>query len=488
MIFRSFLFVCFLLMPLSVFAEKIRVACVGNSITYGAFIKDRDINSYPAQLQILLGKEYDVRNFGLSGCTVLDKGNIPYKKSRKYVESLNFNPDIVLLKMGTNDSKAFNWKYSSEFKNDYLSLVKAYASLPSKPRIILLTPLRCFLPEGDSSINNSVIEKGVIPLIEEIAYDEGLELVNLHNMFGCKWDSGLLPDKIHPSSAGAGKIAHRIYSYLKTSACAESHVNEFLFKGMKLASFNFHGFEGLEFTGNGLKYLVVKPKFVTKRNPWVLRARFWGHEPQTDIALLENGFHVAYCDVADMYGSPDAVKRWNTFYKKMTKSGLSEKVVLEGMSRGGLIVYNWAVRNPKKVACIYADAPVMDIKSWPMGEGKSDGSASDTEKMMRAYGFSEKEDALKWKNNPLDHASAIVEHRIPILHIVGDVDEIVPVSENTSVFEKRIKSLGGKIKIIHKPNVGHHPHSLYNPEPIVDFILSSIAIYKSDDVPVDKNN
>ena len=68
-------------MSLSVFAEKIRVACVGNSITYGAFITDRDINSYPAQLQVLLGKEYDVRNFGLSGCTVLDKGNMPYRKS-----------------------------------------------------------------------------------------------------------------------------------------------------------------------------------------------------------------------------------------------------------------------------------------------------------------------------------------------------------------------------------------------------------------------
>ena len=122
--------------------------------------------------------------------------------------SLHFNPDIVLLKMCSIDSKAFIWKYSSEFKNDYLALVKAYASLPSKPRVILLTPLRCFLPEDDSSINNSVIEEGVIPLIEEIAYDEGLELVNLHNLFGCKWDSGLLPDKIHPSSAGAGKIAH----------------------------------------------------------------------------------------------------------------------------------------------------------------------------------------------------------------------------------------------------------------------------------------
>ena len=100
-----------------------------------------------------------------------------------------------------------------------------------------------------------------------------------------------------------------------------------------------------------------------------MRARFWGHQPQTDIALLEQGFHIAYCDVADMYGADIAVKRWNKLYAKMVTEGFHKKVVLEGMSRGGLIVYNWAAQNTDKVACIYADAPVMDIKSWPMGRG-----------------------------------------------------------------------------------------------------------------------
>jgi pimeloyl-ACP methyl ester carboxylesterase len=110
----------------------------------------------------------------------------------------------------------------------------------------------------------------------------------------------------------------------------------------------------------------------------MIRARFWGHEPQTDIALLEHGFHIVYCDVADLYGSDKAVQRWNSFYKRMVKAGFNKKVALEGMSRGGLIVYNWAAQNPEKVACIYADAPVMDFKSWPMGQGKSAGSAMDT--------------------------------------------------------------------------------------------------------------
>lgn len=473
---RFILLVLCLCMSLCMSAKKTRVACVGNSITYGAFISDREQNSYPAQLQKLLGGDYEVRNFGLSGCTVLEKGNMPYVESSEYEESLEFNPDIVLFKMGTNDSKAFNWKYSSEFKSNYLSLIKSYMKLPSEPRIILLTPLRCFLSEDKGSINNTLIEKGIIPLIEEIAYEEELELVNLHNMFGNEWNSSLLPDKIHPSSMGAEKIAKKIYRYLIVSEKKSDTISDFQFKGMQCSNFNFHGFNGAEFTSDGLQYLVVKPKFVAKGHPWVLRARFWGHEPQTDIELLENGFYVAYCDVADMYGSDKAIKRWDKFYNKMIKAGMARRVVLEGMSRGGLIVYNWAARNPEKVACIYADAPVLDIKSWPMGEGKSEGSASDTNKMMKAYGFSKKKDALEWKNNPLDHCKIMVEYKIPILHVVGDSDDVVPVYENTAIFEKKISDFGGKIQVIHKSGIGHHPHSLYNPERIVSFILTNTIL------------
>lgn len=214
--------------------------------------------------------------------------------------------------------------------------------------------------------------------------------------------------------------------------------------------------------------------------PWVIRARFWGHEPQTDIELLEHGLHIAYCDVSDLYGSDKAIARWDKFYRLMTSNGFNKKVVLEGMSRGGLIVYNWAARNPEKVACIYADAPVMDLKSWPMGKGRSAGSAEDTGKLFTAYGFSNEDEALRWKKNPLDQARQIAEAKIPCLHVVGDADRIVPVDENTSIFEKEMEKMNAPITVIHKPGVDHHPHSLNNPQPIVHFILSAIGLYPNE--------
>lgn len=467
------LLILFIFVSQYINAEKIRVACVGNSITYGAFIPDRENNSYPAHLQKLLGNKYDVRNFGLSGSTVLEKGNMPYSKSSKYKEALDFEPNIVILKLGTNDSKAINWKYSLQFKNDYVSIINAFKEIHSKPRIILLTPLRCFLNEGNtSSINNNVIKDNIIPIIEEIAYEYRIELLNMHNMFGGKWDSDLLPDKIHPSANGSRKIAEKVYKYLLATSENINDTNDINIKNMEKKEFNFHGYCGFEFSNKDLKYLVVKPKFVAKGKPWLIRARFWGHEPQTDIELLENGFYITYCDVTDLYGAPKAVKRWDEFYKKMIKNGMSKKVVLEGMSRGGLIIYNWAAKNPDKVACIYADAPVMDIKSWPMGEWKSKGSDSDSRKMLDAYGFYCKEDALNWKKNPLDHVDVIVKNQISLLHVVGDKDEVVPVEENTKIFESNVKLRGGNIRVIHKKDVGHHPHSLFNPKEIVNFILN----------------
>ena len=97
----------------------------------------------------------------------------------------------------------------------------------------------------------------------------------------------------------------------------------------------------------------------------------------------------------------------------MVKAGFNKKVALEGMSRGGLIVYNWAAQNPEKVACIYADAPVMDFKSWPMGQGKSAGSAMDTKQLLNAYGFKNEAEALNWKKNPIDCAPTMAKLESP---------------------------------------------------------------------------
>ena len=215
-------------------------------------------------------------------------------------------------------------------------------------------------------------------VVEQLAYDNGLGIINLHNLFGNQWDQAIMPDRLHPSSIGAGAMARKIGDYLLNTVQSKpaAIVPE------NATSFNFHGYQGYDFQLDGVPCKVVRPAKEAQGRPWIWRARFWGHEPQTDIDLLEQGFHVAYCDVADLYGADKAVKRWNKFYKYLVKNGFHKKTVLEGMSRGGLIVYNWAAQNSDKVACIYADAPVMDIKSWPMGKGAYAGSAEDVTRML----------------------------------------------------------------------------------------------------------
>lgn len=246
----------------------------------------------------------------------------------------------------------------------------------------------------------------------------------------------------------------------------------------------FHSFEQIDFTLGDLKCKVVVPRQVADGKPWVWRARFFGHEPQFDIAMLRRGYHVVYCDVSNLYGSPEAVKRWNEFYRYLRfEHRFADRAVLEGMSRGGLIVYNWAAANPDKVAVIYGDAPVMDFKSWPGGKGNGTGSAGAWKTCLEAYRLTE-EEALTYKGNPIDNLAPLAKAGIPIIHVVGDADQVVPVAENTAIAEARYKQLGGVFQVIHKPDTGHHPHSLKDPQPIVDFVLQHDK--SLSDVPAEK--
>tara|TARA_B100001123_G_scaffold278243_1_gene309600 strand:+ start:191 stop:943 length:753 start_codon:yes stop_codon:yes gene_type:complete len=220
----------------------------------------------------------------------------------------------------------------------------------------------------------------------------------------------------------------------------------------------WNGFDIYRDKGN----MVVVPDKVAKGKPWIWRARFFGHQPQFDIAMLRKGYHIVYCNVSGLFGAPKAVKRWDDFYKNLCENhGFSKKVILEGMSRGGLIIYNWAAANPDKVAAIYGDAPVMDFKSWP---GHSNAG------ILKAYGFKNAAEAKAYTGNPIDNLEPLAKAGIPIIHVVGDLDKVVPVAENTGIAEKRYKKMGGIFKVIHK-QVGHHPHSLKDPKPLVDFML-----------------
>lgn len=236
----------------------------------------------------------------------------------------------------------------------------------------------------------------------------------------------------------------------------------------------WEGFQQENFQVGERKAFLIVPKQAATGKPWIWRTEFFGHEPQGDKALVGKGFHVAYIDVQNLYGAPKALDAMDAMYAHVTdKFQLSKKVVLEGFSRGGLFALNWAARHPDRVACIYNDAPVCDFKSWPGGRGKGKGSPADWERMKAAYGFASDAEALGYKLNPVDNLAPLAKAGIPILHICGADDEVVPMEENSLLVEKRYKELGGSFTLISKPNCGHHPHSLPDPTPIVEFVLKN---------------
>jgi pimeloyl-ACP methyl ester carboxylesterase/lysophospholipase L1-like esterase len=246
---------------------------------------------------------------------------------------------------------------------------------------------------------------------------------------------------------------------------------------------DYYGFTCREFSFEGHDAKIVFPEKAEEQRHWIWRARFWGHEPQTEIALLNKGFHLVYVDAAEYRGNTDAVELWNRFYDYLIKTySLNPKAVLEGMSRGGLYIYNWGSANTDKVACIYADAPVCDIRSWPGGKGTGPGSPEEWQAHMKAYAINE-QTADTFRGMPVYNCVSLAKAHVPVLHVCGATDDVVPISENTYVLEKNFREAGGDIKVIVKEGIGHHPHSLKDPAPIVRFILTNTNPALLDPLP-----
>ena len=235
----------------------------------------------------------------------------------------------------------------------------------------------------------------------------------------------------------------------------------------------WHGYVRHNFTVDGCPAWVVEPKQAAPGKPWTWCMEFPDAftERTGVLQLLEKGFHHVHITVGNTFGCPNAVKHFEAFYKVLQAGGLAKKGTLIGISRGGLYCYNFAAIDPSRVACIYGDAPVCDFKSWPGGKGKGPGSTNDWAALIKCYGFKNEAEALAYKKNPIDELAPLAAARIALIHVVGDVDKVVPPEENTAIIEQRYKELGGEILVIHKPGVDHHPHGLDNPQPIVDFVL-----------------
>ena len=239
----------------------------------------------------------------------------------------------------------------------------------------------------------------------------------------------------------------------------------------------WHGYTRRTFTVDGCQAWVVEPKQALPGKPWSWCMEF--PDAFTDRcaapALLEKGFHHVHIVVGNTFGSPAAMGHFSAFYDVLRRRGLAQKAVLIGLSRGGLYAYRWASENPDKVAVIYGDAPVCDFKSWPGGRGTGKGSPADWTQLLTCYGFKDEAEALAYPGNPIDVLEPLAKAGIALIHVVGDVDEVVPVAENTAIVEARYRKLGGEIQVIHKPGVGHHPHGLDDPTPVVKFIMDHVA-------------
>ena len=194
-------------------AQKIKVACVGNSVTYGYGIENRETNCYPVQLQQMLGDAYEVENFGHSGATLLNKGYRPYTQQEAYQKALRFAGDYVIIHLGLNDTDPRAWpNYRDDFVRDYLSLIESFRKANPKCKVWVcrMTPISHRHPRFKSGTRDWYWMEQA--LIEEIARIAGATLVDLQEGLYDRPD--LLPDALHPNAEGAGILARTVYGAL----------------------------------------------------------------------------------------------------------------------------------------------------------------------------------------------------------------------------------------------------------------------------------
>lgn len=197
----------------------IRVACVGDSITFGMLALPRALNTYPAQLQKLLGDNYSVHNFGVNGHTAQKAADQPYWHHKDFERSSEYAPNVVVIMLGTNDAKSVNWKGSQQFIQDYGDLVTHYQSLPSKPVIYLMSPPAAFTQSGNTGPNFGVSVAAVDEItvgIKQLAQERGLVFIDI-NAATAKHPEYFTMDGIHPDATGTKLIAETVYAAMAPS-------------------------------------------------------------------------------------------------------------------------------------------------------------------------------------------------------------------------------------------------------------------------------
>lgn len=210
---RRFLIFLLLFSAVSAHAAKTRVACVGNSVTFGFKLENRERDSYPSCLQRMLGDDYEVGNFGRSGATLLNDGHFPYTSTDEYRNALEFGADIVIIHLGLNDTDPRDWpNYNNRFIRNYLSLIESFRNVSPgcKVWICRMTPIFPGHPRFKAGTRDWFWQEQ--QAIESVAEIAGVGLIDLHENLYCRPD--LFPDALHPNAEGAEILARTVYSAL----------------------------------------------------------------------------------------------------------------------------------------------------------------------------------------------------------------------------------------------------------------------------------
>ena len=186
---------------------SLRVACVGDSITEGTGLSNPAQNSYPSQLSAIMGKGGEVQNFGKKSATLMKAGSLPYWNTSQYSASLNYNPDVVVIMLGTNDAKPYNWANNTPFVPDYTALIQSYKNLPSSPIVYICYPPPVYAEV--SGITDARIKNEVIPKIAQVASSNAVEVIDIYSALSNK--KSLFPDNVHPNKEGARLLAQEVY-------------------------------------------------------------------------------------------------------------------------------------------------------------------------------------------------------------------------------------------------------------------------------------
>jgi len=210
----------------SALASPVRVACVGDSITWGYGLSNREDNCYPAQLAVMLGTNWVVRNFGVNATTLLHQGDLPYVKQPACHQALGFKPDVAVIDFGANDSKhpgdgsleatnaVNNWQYQTNFVHDYEEMIAAFRQANPDAKIFICLPTPDY--PGRWGINDRTIRVEMIPMIRQVARESNVPVIDLYTALSGREE--LFPDTVHPDAAGARLVATAVYRALTEPA------------------------------------------------------------------------------------------------------------------------------------------------------------------------------------------------------------------------------------------------------------------------------